>query len=91
MTNQNRTYITFNEIAALKLHCKTCGLELSIPLREDTRRATHKCPNCGDYWLVLNETTNGSAVPVLEKLVASIKVLSEWPGQCGLSLEIKPA
>ena len=65
---------------------------MSLPLREDSsRRATQKCPNCGDHWLVLNETAAGSAVPVLEKLVQSIKALSEWPGQCDLALEIKPA
>jgi hypothetical protein len=78
MHTQTKQFISLGDISSFRFLCKTCGVELSLPLREDfTRaRATHKCPSCSDYWLLLNETASGSAVPALEKFVQSIKALS---------------
>jgi hypothetical protein len=93
MLTQTRKFISLSDIFSFRFLCKTCGVEMSLPLREEDfnkARATHKCPNCRDYWLLLNETASGNAVPALEKFVQSIRALSEWPGQCQISLEIRP-
>lgn len=90
MNTKSKTLIGFGEIAAFHFRCKTCGVELSIPLREDfTRtRTAHKCPGCGDSWLAVND---GSAAPALANFVQSIKTISQWPGECDVSVEIASA
>lgn len=90
MNSQTKTLIGFGEIAAFHFLCKTCGIELTVPLRDDFSRSrtVHKCPGCGDSWLVVNETPGGSAA--LEKFVQAVTALSQWPGQCKISVEIAP-
>jgi hypothetical protein len=40
--------------------------------------------------LKLSDVTDYSAVPLLEQLVAAIRSISTWPGQCEVSVEIRP-
>lgn len=90
MTNQTKTFIRLGEIAGFHFCCKTCGVELTVPLRDDFSRSrtARQCPCCGDSWLAMNEATGGSAA--LEKLVQAARAISEWPGQCEVRLEIRP-
>jgi Zn finger protein HypA/HybF involved in hydrogenase expression len=90
MNTKSKTLIGFDEITAFHFRCKTCSLEMTIPVREDfTRtRTAHKCPSCGDSWLVVND---GSAAPALANFVQAINAISQWPGQCGISVEIAAA
>lgn len=87
MTNQTKTFINLGEIAGFHFDCKTCGVELTVPFGADfTRMKTaHKCPGCGDSWLAVND---GSAAPALADFVQAIKAISQWPGQCNISVEI---
>lgn len=91
MTNQTKTLINLGEIAGFHFHCKTCSIEMTVPLREDFSRSrtAHKCPGCGDSWLVVNEAPGGSVE--LEKLVQAVRAIAQWPGQCRISVEIAAA
>ncbi len=84
--------INLNEITGFRFRCKgkRCGAELSLPLQE-SYSLTHpvdSCPNCGSPWLRLSDGPNGTVVPKLEQIVASIRSLSSWPGACGITAEI---
>jgi hypothetical protein len=95
MTGQTKKFINLEEIIGLRFCCKNekCGAELCLPFQNDFTRSrpADKCPNCGAGWLVLTDRSGGSTVaPLLEKIVQEIRSISQWPGQCEITLEIKP-
>jgi hypothetical protein len=94
MHTQTRQYLALGDISSFRFSCKTkgCGTELSLPLQENytSTRPADRCPNCGCGWLKLSDVTDVSAAPLLEQLVAAIRSIPTWPGQCQISLEIKP-
>jgi hypothetical protein len=92
MSNQIKQFLNLNEITGFRFRCKgkRCGAELLLPLQDEYTR-THpvdSCPNCGSPWLKLSDSANGTVVPLLEKIVASIRTVSSWPGVCDISIEI---
>jgi hypothetical protein len=94
MNIQTKQFISLSDISSFRFRCKTkgCGTELSLPLQENYS-LTHpadKCPNCGNGWLRPSDVNPATAAPYLEQLVTAIRSVSEWPGQCEISLEIRP-
>jgi hypothetical protein len=91
MTSQTKQAVYLNEITGFRFRCKNkrCGAELSLPLQENyLTNPVDSCPNCGSPWLRLSDGPNGTVVPLLEQIVASIRSLSSWPGACGITAEI---
>jgi hypothetical protein len=94
MLTQTKRYIALGDISAFRFRCKNkkCGTELSLPLQENysLTKPADWCPNCGAGWLKISDVTCVSAAPFLEQLVSSLRSISAWPGQCEISVEIKP-
>ena|ERR1700760_3312264 len=93
MHTQTRQFISLGDFVSVRFRCKGkgCRTELTLPLQDDYTR-THPadfCPNCGSGWLRLSDVNPATAAPVLEQLVDALRSISEWPGQCQISLEIK--
>jgi hypothetical protein len=93
MQTSTKQYIGLSDFASFRFRCKTkgCGTELSLPLQANYT-LTHPaatCPNCKVGWLRLSDVTGVTAAPQLEQLVGAIRSISEWPGQCQISLELK--
>jgi hypothetical protein len=94
MHTQTKNFIALGDIASFRFRCKSkgCCTELSLPLQENysLTKPADWCPNCGAGWLKISDVTDVSAAPLLEQLVAAIRSIPTWPGQCQISLEIKP-
>jgi transcription elongation factor Elf1 len=93
MTTQTKKFINFEDIISYRFNCKRCGAELCLPLQVDLNKTepVNTCPNCKKEWAKMNDGTGGISIAgSLAKFAEAIQKISQWPGGCEITLEIKP-
>jgi hypothetical protein len=95
MTEEIKKFIELSDVLSLKLTCKHCVSELSIPssrdmLRPEERGKLNDCPVCGRNWATVNESsceiTIAKFVDALNQLRGTLK---NFPAGFSFMLEIK--
>jgi hypothetical protein len=93
MTGQTKHFIEVTDIIALRLLCKECHAELSVPIDKNIRvKSLRACPNCNAPWTWREES---SIEPIVQKVVDAINGLGaaigpdRFPLGCLLRLEIR--
>lgn len=87
MTTQIKRYVQLADVKGIRFACKNCKSELFLPLQRSTAQdqPADSCPNCSRPWMVVNGKQRTKS---LDELVRSLWELSEWPGECEVTLEV---
>jgi hypothetical protein len=89
MTSQTQQFIELSDILSLRCECRNpeCRAVLLLPFTGSLNDALRKCPKCKREWAGYEDAM--SSAPDVQRLLDSLKHVSQLKLGCSLMLEVK--